>query len=51
LVNAILTYDQRLTVAVTVDPHRVPDVRLHVGCLRASFAELLDAADAAETAG
>jgi len=51
LVNAILTYDPRLTIGVTVDPRLVPDVWLHVECLKASFAELLAAADAAETAG
>ena len=51
LVNAILTYDQRLTIGVTVDPQRVPDVWLYVECLKASFAELLQATDAAETAG
>ena len=51
LVNAILTYDQRLTIGVTVDPKLVPDVWLYVECLKASFAELLQAADVAETAG
>jgi diacylglycerol O-acyltransferase / wax synthase len=51
LVNAILTYDQRLTIGVTVDPRLVPDVWLYVECLKASFAELLQAADAAERAG
>jgi len=40
-----------LTIGVTVDPRLVPDVWLHVECLKASFAELLAAADAAETAG
>ena len=39
--NAILTYDQRLTIGVTVDPRLVPDVWLYVECLQASFAELL----------
>ena len=51
LVNAILTYDQRLTIGVTVDPRLVPDVWLYVECLKASFAELLRAADAPERAG
>jgi hypothetical protein len=51
LVNAILTYDQRLTIGVTVDPRLVPDVWLYVECLKASFAEILSAADAAEAAG
>jgi WS/DGAT/MGAT family acyltransferase len=51
LVNAILTYNQRLTIGVTVDPKLVPDVWLYVECLKASFAELLQAADAAEAAG
>jgi len=41
LVNAILTYDQRLTIGVTVDPRLVSDVWLYVECLKASFAELL----------
>jgi hypothetical protein len=36
---------------VTVDPRLVPDVWLYVECLKASFAELLQAADAAGTAG
>jgi hypothetical protein len=51
LVNGILTYDQRLTIGVTVDPRLVSDVWLYVECLKASFAELLRAADAAERAG
>jgi diacylglycerol O-acyltransferase / wax synthase len=51
LVNAIMTYDQRLTIGVTVDPNLVPDVWLYVECLKAAFAELLQAADAAEAAG
>lgn len=51
LVNAIMTYDQRLTIGVTVDPHLVPDVWLYVECLKASSAELIQAADAAEVAG
>ncbi|HKA61080.1 MAG TPA: wax ester/triacylglycerol synthase family O-acyltransferase, partial [Methylomirabilota bacterium] len=51
LVNAIMTYDQRLTIGVTVDPHLVPDVWLYVECLKASFAELMHSADAAEAAG
>lgn len=49
--NAILTYDQRLTIGVTVDPRLVPDVWLYVECLKAPFAELLRVADAAERAG
>ena len=44
LCNAILTYDQRLTIGVTTDPRLVPDVWLYVECLKASFAELRDAA-------
>ena len=40
LCNAILTYDQRLTIGVTTDPRLVPDVWLYVECLKASFAEL-----------
>ncbi len=51
LVNAILTYDQRLTIGVTADPHRVPDVWLYVECLKAAFAEMLGATDDAERAG
>ena len=51
LVNAIMTYDQRLTIGVTVDPGLVPDVWLYVECLKAAFAELVQAADAADSAG
>ena len=51
LVNVILTYDQRLTIGVTLDPRLVPDVWLYVESLKASFAELLRAADVAERAG
>lgn len=48
LCNAILTYDQRLTIGVTTDPRLVPDVWLYVECLKASFAELREAAAKAE---
>jgi diacylglycerol O-acyltransferase len=48
LCNAILTYDQRLTIGVTTDPKLVPDVWLYVECLKASFAELVDAAGRTE---
>jgi WS/DGAT/MGAT family acyltransferase len=50
LCNAILTYDQRLTIGVTTDPRLVPDVWLYVECLKASFAELREAAAKAEGA-
>ena len=50
LCNAILTYDQRLTIGVTTDPRLVPDVWLYVECLKASFAELRDAAGRADSA-
>jgi hypothetical protein len=50
LCNAILTYDQRLTIGVTTDPRLVPDVWLYVECLKASFAELRDAAASADRA-
>jgi hypothetical protein len=50
LCNAILTYDQRLTIGVTTDPKLVPDVWLYVECLKASFAELVDAAGRRERA-
>jgi diacylglycerol O-acyltransferase len=50
LCNAILTYDQRLTIGVTTDPRLVPDVWLYVECLKASFAELREAAGHAERA-
>jgi WS/DGAT/MGAT family acyltransferase len=50
LCNAILTYDQRLTIGVTTDPRLVPDVWLYVECLKAAFAELRAAAGRGEGA-
>ncbi len=45
LFNAILSYNQTLTIGTTVDPRLMPDVWLYAECLRESFAELRDAAD------
>jgi WS/DGAT/MGAT family acyltransferase len=50
LCNAILTYNQKLTVGVTVDPGLVPDVWLYAECLKASFDEILTAAQRADLA-
>ena len=44
LFNAILSYDKKLTIGVTVDPALVPDAWFYAECLQESFAELLVAA-------
>jgi diacylglycerol O-acyltransferase / wax synthase len=44
LFNAILSYNQTLTIGATVDPKLVPDVWFYADCLKESFAELLGAA-------
>lgn len=44
LFNAILSYNQVLTIGATVDPKLVPDVWFYMDCLRESFAELHAAA-------
>jgi hypothetical protein len=41
---AILSYDQRLTFGLTVDPRLVPDAWALAGHLEAAFAELRAAA-------
>jgi diacylglycerol O-acyltransferase / wax synthase len=52
LFNAIISYNQLLTIGATVDPRQIPDVWLYADCLKESFAELREAADrAASTAG
>jgi len=44
LFNAILSYNQILTIGATVDPKLMPDVWTYMSCLKESFAELRDAA-------
>jgi WS/DGAT/MGAT family acyltransferase len=44
LFNAIISYNQMLTVAATVDPKQIPDVWFYADCLKESFAELREAA-------
>lgn len=50
LFNAILSYNQKLTIGATVDPERVPDPWHYIDCLNASFIELRDAAGASAPA-
>lgn len=45
LFNAILSYDQKLTISATVDPKLVPDPWFYTECLQKSFKELLAAAE------
>lgn len=47
---AILTYNQKLTFGITVDPRQVPDVWLAADCLRDSYEELKRAAERAYAA-
>jgi WS/DGAT/MGAT family acyltransferase len=47
LFNAILSYNQTLTIAATVDPTLMPDPWFYAQCLRESFDELHAAAAAA----
>jgi len=42
---AIISYNQTLTINVTVDPAQIPDPWTLADCLHESFAELRDAAD------
>jgi diacylglycerol O-acyltransferase / wax synthase len=44
LFNAILSYNQTLTIGATVDPKLMPDVWSYMSCLKESFTELRDAA-------
>ena len=48
LMNAIISYDQNLTIGVSVDPKRVPDPWFYADSLHQAFAELLQAARQAE---
>ncbi|MGH7334734.1 MAG: WS/DGAT/MGAT family O-acyltransferase, partial [Candidatus Rokuibacteriota bacterium] len=43
LFNAILSYNQTLTIAATVDPALMPDPWFYADCLRTSFLELVEA--------
>ena len=45
LFNAIVSYNQTLTIGATVDPVQMPDGWLYADCLRESFTELLAAAE------
>jgi diacylglycerol O-acyltransferase len=47
LFNAIISYNQTLTIGATVDPQQIPDVWFYADCLRESFAELREAAERA----
>jgi len=47
LFNAIISYNQLLTIGATVDPRQIPDVWFYADCLKESFAELREAADRA----
>jgi WS/DGAT/MGAT family acyltransferase len=47
LFHATASYNQKLTIGVTVDPHLVPDVWHYTDCLQASFLELRDGAQQA----
>jgi diacylglycerol O-acyltransferase len=50
LFNAILSYNQTLTIGATVDPKLLPDPWFYAKCLKESFAELLAAARGAAKA-
>lgn len=45
LFNAILSYNQTLTISATVDPRLVPDPWFYTDCLKESFTELFLAAE------
>ena len=45
LFNAILSYNQVLTIGVTVDPTQIPDPWVYADCLTESFVELRQAAE------
>src|SRR5262249_19202952 len=47
LFNTIFTYNQGLTIGVTVDPKQIPDVWFYADCLTESVSELRDAAERA----
>jgi diacylglycerol O-acyltransferase / wax synthase len=50
LFNAIMSYNQVLTISATVDPTQVRDVWFYADCLKESFAELRAAAQRAASA-
>jgi diacylglycerol O-acyltransferase / wax synthase len=50
LFNAILSYNQTLTIGATVDPNLLPDPWFYADCLKQSFVELLAAAREAASA-
>ncbi len=45
LFHAIASYNQKLTIGVTVDPQLMSDVWAYIECLQASFSELRKAAE------
>ncbi len=44
LFHAVASYNKKLSIGVTLDPHLVPDGHAYVGCLRESYRELHGAA-------
>jgi diacylglycerol O-acyltransferase / wax synthase len=50
LFNAILSYNQKITIAGTLDPTRMPDGWFYADCLKESFEEILGAAQKAAAA-
>ena len=50
LFNAIVSYNQVLTIGVTTDPVQAPDPWFYADCLKQSFAELREAAERAAAA-
>jgi diacylglycerol O-acyltransferase / wax synthase len=47
LFNAIISYNQMLTIGATVDPQQIPDAWFYAECLKESFAELREEAEQA----
>jgi WS/DGAT/MGAT family acyltransferase len=47
LFNAIVSYNQVLSIGATADPRQIPDVWFYADCLKESFADLREAAEQA----
>ncbi len=45
LFHAVASYNQKLSIGVTLDPQLIPDGWEYAGCLKASFLELREAAE------
>ncbi|MEX2236470.1 MAG: wax ester/triacylglycerol synthase family O-acyltransferase [Dehalococcoidia bacterium] len=45
LFNAILSYNQKITIGPTTDPKLMPDIWFYIDCLKESFAEVKAAAE------